>query len=98
VSAWLLAPAAKDDLAEIWDYTSEQWGDEQADRYVRDITDACQALADERRHGRPINEIRHGYFKLAVGSHFLCYRITTEGATEIVRILHQRMDIMTRLQ
>jgi toxin ParE1/3/4 len=29
-----LTPAAERDLEGIWDYTQEQWGDEQADRYL----------------------------------------------------------------
>jgi toxin ParE1/3/4 len=47
--------------------------------------------------GRAINDIRDGYFKLSVGSHFLCYRLTDTGVLEVVRILHQRMDIAGRL-
>jgi toxin ParE1/3/4 len=53
-------------------------------------------VTDQRRIGRAIDEIRAGYFKLSVGSHFLCYRVTDLGI-DIVRILHQRMDIPERL-
>jgi toxin ParE1/3/4 len=97
VSAFLLSPAARADLGEIWDYTAGRWGTEQAERYVRDITEACQALADERREGRSIDDVRPGYFKLAVGSHFLFYRFTDARVVDVVRILHQRMDIAARL-
>jgi len=97
MSGFLLSPAARHDLAEIWDYTAERWGLEQAERYIRELTTACQDLADQRRTGRALDEIRAGYFKLSVGSHFLCYRLTDVGMIDIVRILHQRMDLPERL-
>jgi len=98
MKGFVLSPAARADLDGIWDYTAERWNVEQAERYVRDIVDACQALADERRAGRIIPEIRKGYYKLAVRSHFVFYRLTDVGFVDVVRILHQRMDIPQRLQ
>ena len=97
MSEFLLSPAARADLAEIWDYTADRWGSDQAERYIRALTTACQALADQRRIGRAIDDVRAGYSKLSVGSHFLCYRFTDAGAIDIVRILHQRMDVSDRL-
>jgi toxin ParE1/3/4 len=92
-----LSPAAKADLGDIWDYTARHWGEYQADRYVLGIRDACEALATGRRKGIAIDDIRAGYRKLAVGSHFLFYRLTDAGLV-VVRILHQRMDVATRLR
>jgi toxin ParE1/3/4 len=95
--ACLLTPAARNDLAEIWDYTAARWSIDQAERYIRAIAAACQDVADERKQGRPVPEIREGYFQLAVGSHFLFYRLTAGNDIEVVRILHQRMDVPQRL-
>ena len=95
---YLLSPAAQADLSEIWDYSAQNWGTEQADRYVRGIQDACNALAAGRKRGRPIDDIRPGYRKLAVQSHFLFYRITNIGLIDVVRILHQRMDVAAHLK
>ena len=85
--------AAESDLDAIWDYTAERWGVEQAESYVSAIRDACDAPAAGRRLGRSIEPVRPGYWKLPVGSHFLCYRLGERGGIEIIRILHQRMDI-----
>jgi toxin ParE1/3/4 len=95
---FLLSPAARADLAGIWRYTAQRWDQDQAERYTGEIVNACSSLADGRRQGRTIDDIRKGYFKLAVGSHFLIYRLTSDGMFDIVRILHQRMDIPERLQ
>jgi toxin ParE1/3/4 len=97
MTRYLLSPAAQTDLEQIWDYSVRTWGEEQAERYVLGIRDACQALADGRKQGRSIDDIRPGYRKLAVASHFLFYRITDDGPIDVVRILHQRMDAPSHL-
>jgi toxin ParE1/3/4 len=97
MKGYILSPAAQADLGDIWDYSARSWGAEQADRYVLGIRDACEALANGSRQGRPIDDIRPGYRKLAVASHFLFYRITDAGLIDVIRILHQRMDVASRL-
>jgi toxin ParE1/3/4 len=46
MTGYLLSPAAQADLGQIWDYSAQTWGEDQADRYVLGIRDACQALAN----------------------------------------------------
>lgn len=88
---------AKSDLKEIGRYTQERWGREQRDQYLTMI-DACfHRLAANPLTGKDCNEIRDGYRKLNVGSHVIFYRQTLTDNIEIVRILHGRMDIETRL-
>ena len=41
-----LTPAAKADLREIWLYTAEQWGEQQADRYLQELEECCERLVD----------------------------------------------------
>ena len=98
MKGYVLSPAAQADLSQIWDYSARNWDAEQADRYILAIRDACEAVADGRRQGRPIDDIRPGYRKLAVASHCLFYRITDAGLIDVIRILHQRMDVASRLQ
>ena len=97
MTGYLLSPAARADLSDIWDYSARNWGEEQADRYVLAIRDACATLADGRRRGHAIDGIRPGYGKLAVQSHFLFYRLTDAKLIDVVRILHQRMDVAAHL-
>jgi toxin ParE1/3/4 len=97
MTAYRLTPAAQADLDNIWNYTAERWGVEQAERYLHAIRGACEALADGRRRGQSIDAIRPGYRKLASGSHFLFFRMTDRGEIEIIRILHQRMDVPRHL-
>jgi toxin ParE1/3/4 len=97
MTSFVLSPAAKADLASIWQYTTGRWNIEQADRYLLEINTACKALAKGQRTGRSIDKARSGYKKLSVGSHFVVYR-TVDNSIDVVRILHQRMDILSNLE
>jgi toxin ParE1/3/4 len=93
VSRYLLSPAAQADLEQIWDYTHDRWGIDQAEEYLREIQRAIERAAGNPQIGRACDEIRAGYRKLATGSHTLFYRVTAESVIDVVRVLHQRMDI-----
>jgi toxin ParE1/3/4 len=93
VSGYGLSPLAALDLGRIWDYSAEHWGADQADLYVRQIGMACADLASGRKQGRSIDLLRAGYLRYPTGSHVLFYRWGTGRRMEVVRILHQRMDV-----
>lgn len=93
-SRYLLSPAARADLEQIWDYTHDRWGADQAEEYLRELQHAIERAATNPRIGRPCDEIRPGYRKLAAGSHTLFYRLTpAHDVVDVVRVLHQRMDV-----
>jgi toxin ParE1/3/4 len=93
VSRFVLSPAARADLEQIWDYTSGRWGDDQAAKYVHEIQRAIDRLVDNPGIGRACDDVRPGYRKHAVGMHTLYYRIASGDMIDVVRILHQRMDV-----
>ena len=92
MSRYVLSPAARADLEQIWEYTCERWDDDQAEEYVREIQRAIQRLVDNPLIGRACDEVRPGYRKQAAGSHTLYYRIAHGNVIDVTRILHQRMD------
>lgn len=85
------SPAALSDIDQIWTYTAENWGLDQADRYVDDIHNACLDLADGVKQGRQV-DVRVGYLKYAIGRHLIFYRLSDVGIS-VVRVLHQSMDV-----
>ncbi|EKE70542.1 type II toxin-antitoxin system RelE/ParE family toxin [Oceanibaculum indicum] len=95
--AYVLTPRARRDLADIWRFTNGRWGEAQADAYVRQIAECCQRLSEGALIGSDVSAIRPGYWKLRVGSHVLFYTKPAEQRLELVRILHQRMDITAHL-
>ncbi|MFT4188390.1 MAG: type II toxin-antitoxin system RelE/ParE family toxin [Aeromicrobium sp.] len=91
MTSYRLTPAAQRDLSSIWDYTAEQWGTRQAEIYLTEIREAIERVAADPRRGQPHDEIRPGYRRYSVGSHFLFYVEQTDGVA-VIRILHHRMD------
>ena len=97
MAGYALSPAARADLEEIWDYTVERWGEAQAERYIRDIQKACEALSGGALVSRSAGDIRAGYRKAAVGSHVIYFRARSDPV-QIVRILHRRMDVARHIR
>ncbi|CAM3590039.1 type II toxin-antitoxin system RelE/ParE family toxin [Smaragdicoccus niigatensis] len=93
MSNYVLSPAAQADLEGIWEYTAQQWSLDQAEQYVRLLQRVIERAAAAPGIGRRCDEIRSGYFKLAAGAHVFFYRIANDGVMDVVRILHQRMDV-----
>ncbi len=86
------------DIENIWLYTYENWSLEQADRYIDLIIDEVEYLAENPESGKNYGHVRKGYFRSRVKSHFIFYKINDKKEViEIIRILHQRMDIESRL-
>jgi toxin ParE1/3/4 len=100
-SSYLLSPLAQADLSDIWDYSYNRWGADQADSYVRAIHVACEALVAAVASGHPAGQsaefIRMGYRKQIAGSHLLFFRGDVAGKVDVVRILHQRMNVVAHL-
>jgi len=85
------SPAATSDIDNIWNYTAENWGITQAEHYTDKIDQACNDLDHGVRQGRPVS-VRPHYLKYPVERHVIYFLKSNEGL-EVVRILHQRMDV-----
>jgi toxin ParE1/3/4 len=96
MTQFVLSPRAQKDIDGIWDYTAKRWDTEQANRYIQNLRSAVETVAADPRRGRSLEDIRQDYFKFVAGSHLLIYRVTP-SRVEIVRVLHQRMDIARHL-
>ena len=89
---------AAEDIENIWLYTLQNWSLEQADRYVNLIFAEIKYLAQNHLSGKEINNIRKNYRCSKVKSHFVFYRTNEkQKEIEVIRILHQQMDIENRL-
>lgn len=94
-----ISQEANQDIEDIWLYTYENWSPEQADRYFNLIIDEIEYLAKYPESGKDCSEIRKGYFRSRIKSHFIFYKINRKKeGIEIIRILHERMDIKSRLE
>lgn len=93
MSGFVLTNKALNDLKEIGHYTQRMWGREQRNRYLSTLDQCFQDLASAPLMGQECDAIRSGYRKYLAGKHLIFYRILTPDPIEIVRVLHERMDV-----
>jgi toxin ParE1/3/4 len=88
---------AEQDLVEIWLYTLNEWGEQQADSYLDELAAAIQMLAKqplvcrERPELNPPVRIHHH------ARHLIVYLAVDDGIS-VVRILHENMDVHGQLE
>lgn len=96
-----LGAAAEVDFANILKWTTENFGARQSRVYRDTLVEAIVELADGPNVAGSMarDEIIAGLRALHVArrgrreSHFLMYRVAPKSTIEIVRILHDRMDL-----
>ncbi len=92
-----LTNKAVEDLSAIWEYTTEIWSENQADKYYSVLMSSCNALAENPSLGKQYDIISQGVLGYKSGEHLIFYRIVSENEIEITRILHGMMDLKRKL-
>jgi len=86
------------DLESIWLYTIETWSAEQADKYLNLIFNEIEYLSENPNSGIDFSHTRKGYLRSKINYHFIFYKVNSrKGEIEIIRILHEQMDIENHL-
>ena len=98
MAGYRLTNEAVKDMEDIWAYSYKKWSVEQADRYYNLIIDEIEYIASNPRTGRSVEHIKEGYRVSKVKSHLVFYKFNIDKTIEIVRILHQRMDVKNRMK
>lgn len=88
-----LSPEAEHDLAEIWLYTAENWGPNQADRYVEGIRDVLSRADPASPLVRPVDDL----WRIKAGHHLCIFQREGDNTIFVVRVLHERMDVVRHL-
>ena len=92
-----ISKQALEDIDNIWLYTLENWSVNQANRYYRLIYQEIDYILEDFESGKDIGKIKSGYRQARVKSHIIIYKKGDDNVLEIVRVLHQAMDIPNRL-
>ena len=85
-----LSGPARADLLSITEYTLRTWGAAQATRYLAELEDCRNRLAESPDLGRACDDIRPGLRRIEQGKHVIFYYKQAHGVL-IVRILHRGM-------
>ena len=93
----LLRQEAIDDLSDIWHYTLHEWSENQAEKYYETIKFACKEIGKNPNIGKLYTEISKYLFGLKTGKHIIFYHLISEDEIEVIRILHENMDLKNRI-
>ncbi len=87
---------ALNDLIEIWDYTVEEWSQNQAEKYYDLIMASCLDLANNPQLGKSYDIVFVGVLGYKCGEHIIFYREIAKNEIEIERVLHGMMDLRSK--
>ena len=91
--------AAGHRLDEIYEYKRREWGDAQAETYVRGLFGKFKAIAARDFPWRPIPaEFGVDGFVCRHEKHFIYWKQLADGKVGIVTVLHERMHRIERLK
>ncbi len=85
-------------IIEIWHYTDKNWGEDQADKYIRGIYSAIEEAADSQQWRSFKDERFGGVHFIRYEHHFIFFRKLPKGRLGVISILHERMNIPDRLE
>lgn len=97
MTAYVLTAAAEADMRQIIRYTRKEWGDAQVRRYIAKLEHGISHLAVGQGAFKDMS-VLYPSLRMARCEHHYVFCLPREDAPAlIVAILHERMDLLTRL-
>ena len=87
---------AVDDLANIWNYTCDEWSERQADKYYMILIQACQEIASDSKKSKPYEEVAEGIQGFLIYRHIILFKRFAAAEILVIRILHAQMDLKSK--
>jgi len=95
---YILTRSAAADLQEVVRYTQREWGIAQCRTYVERLETAATELALGQGRFRQRDNLLPGLRVRLAGHHYIFCLPQAEGPAAVLAILHERMDVITRLK
>ncbi|WP_144281113.1 type II toxin-antitoxin system RelE/ParE family toxin [Chryseobacterium echinoideorum] len=89
---YALSKIADKDLEDIFDYTSDEFGFEQAEKYLLEIEEIFQNLILNLQLGKKRDEIKKDLYSFPKDNYVIFYKILNKSI-RIVRVLHGSRDV-----
>jgi toxin ParE1/3/4 len=87
----IIAPAAKSDLNNIYQYGLQRWGKNQANNYLTVIKEQLWSLTEKPLMGMDRSDLLPDARSLTIKSHAVFYRVAS-SRIEIIRVRHGRQS------
>ncbi|MBQ4405543.1 MAG: type II toxin-antitoxin system RelE/ParE family toxin [Alphaproteobacteria bacterium] len=92
-----ISQAALEDLESIWLYTFKKWSKEQAAKYHKEIVEEIKTISkSDKDYGIKYFDVMDGLYCSRCRKHLVFYRYDENEDVEIIRILHNMMDIESK--
>ena len=95
---YVLTRSAQADLQQVVRYTQREWGTAQCRAYIERLEAAATELALGQGRFRQRDDLLPGLRLRLEGHHYVFCLPQTEGPAVVLAILHERMDLITRLK
>lgn len=95
---YVLTLAAEADMRGIVRYTRKAWGDAQARRYAAQLERGLGAVVSGQGAFRDMSALYPGLRMARCEHHFVFVLPRDDAPALVVAILHERMDLMVRLE
>ena len=89
---YILSEITDKDLEDIFDYTFDEFGFDQAEKYLLEIEEIFFFFFINPQIGKKRDEIKQGLYSFPKDNHIIFYRIL-DNHIRIVRVLHGSRDI-----
>ena len=93
----IMRQEAINDLTDMWEYTVETWSENQANKYYDTIKLACRDISQNPALGKEYLEISRNLLGYRINRHIIFYHLVSTDEVEVIRILHERMDLKNQL-
>lgn len=87
-----------EDLSKIWNYTFDNWSENQADTYYQMLVENFKEIANNHDLGKNYDNIFKSLFGYRAGRHIIFFRKINDKKIEITRLLHEQMDLKDRIK
>lgn len=99
MTSYRVQHAAGRRIDDIYTYTRERWGQDQAERYIRGLFARFEDIAERRIAWRDVpRELGVEGFYCRYERHYVYWRVLSDGAVGIVTVLHERMHQIERFR
>jgi len=95
MASYDLTLAAEEDLRDIWRYTLETWGPEQADTYLDRLGDCLDEIGSRRAPRRSLPQLPDELCIHRCQRHYIFWLEIDRPI--IIAVLHVKMDVVQRL-
>lgn len=79
MAQYFLTRKAKNDLAEIWDYTLKTWSEEQAGKYYKLLIEEFKSISENPHFGKEYPHVAPNLFASIFKMHLIFYRKIDEN-------------------